>query len=317
MVRLVTHAVVLVVAVVVASYSSVSHGLPGGLLRLGVANAAARSMEQGGTISGDVTLGRAGVVVQQIANPTQMPVRRTPITYSVGDHDDLRGIATRFNLTVDEIRWSNPGLGASAKVKTGDTLVIPPITGVVITVRGGDTADSLAAAWHVDPLSILDFNGLHKTNDVKPGMQLVLPAARGPRLSPLPSAPNLPASIGSGGTFAIKVGGSIGSLPVSRFPWGQCTYYVATRVPVPWNGNAWQWYGNAQAMGYAVGATPRPGAIMVTWENRYFGHVAYVESVNADGSWVVSEMNYVGLGVIDQRTIRSGQQTALIGFVYP
>src|SRR2546423_872768 len=115
MVRLVTHAVVLVVAVVVASYSSVSHGLPGGLLRLGVANAAARSMEQGGTISGDVTLGRAGVVVQQIATPTQMPVRRTPLTYSVGDREDLKGIASRFNLTVDEIRWSNPWLRATAR----------------------------------------------------------------------------------------------------------------------------------------------------------------------------------------------------------
>src|SRR5207253_6044016 len=52
------------------------------------------------------------------------------------------------------------------------------------------------------------------------------------------------------------------------------------RVPIPWTGNAWQWYANAEALGYAVGATPRPGAIMVTWESRYFGHVAYVESVD-------------------------------------
>ena len=66
-----------------------------------------------------------------------------------------------------------------------------------------------------------------------------------------------------------------------------------------------------------MGATPRPGAIMVTWESRYFGHVAYVESVDeTDGSWTVSEMNYVGWGVIDQRTIHVGQ-VPLMGFIYP
>ena len=55
---------------------------------------------------------------------------------------------------------------------------------------------------------------------------------------------------------------------------------------------------------------------MVTWESRQFGHVTYVEAINPDGSWVVSEMNYVGWGVIDQRTIRPGT-VPLIGFIYP
>jgi len=34
---------------------------------------------------------------------------------------------------------------------------------------------------------------------------------------------------------------------------------------------------------------------MVTWESPYWGHVAYVEQVYADGSWLVSEMNYAGV----------------------
>ena len=62
--------------------------------------------------------------------------------------------------------------------------------------------------------------------------------------------------------------------------------------------------------------TPKVGAIMVTWE-RYLGHVAYVESVNADGPWTVSEMNYVAFNVIDLRTIKPGQLgTRLVGFIY-
>ena len=89
---------------------------------------------------------------------------------------------------------------------------------------------------------------------------------------------------------------------------------MATRRYVPWFGDAGQWWPNALAMGYPEGSTPQVGAIMVTRESA-IGHVAYVESVNADGSFVVSEMNYVAWGVIDTRTIHPGQ-VPLIGFIY-
>jgi len=98
-----------------------------------------------------------------------------------------------------------------------------------------------------------------------------------------------------------------------RFPWGYCTWYVSTRRHIPWSGDARSWYGAAIAMGYNVGSTPRPGAIMVSKES-YLGHVAYVESV--DGStFTISEMNFRGYGVVDQRRIRLGG-IALYGFIY-
>jgi surface antigen len=46
------------------------------------------------------------------------------------------------------------------------------------------------------------------------------------------------------------------------------------------------------------------------------GHVAYVESVNADGSFTVSEMNYGGWGRVDYRTIKSTAGLDLLGFIY-
>ena len=49
----------------------------------------------------------------------------------------------------------------------------------------------------------------------------------------------------------------------------------------------------------------------------YLGHVSYVEAVTADGSWTVSEMNFVCFGVISQRTIKPGQLgSTLVGFIY-
>jgi surface antigen len=100
----------------------------------------------------------------------------------------------------------------------------------------------------------------------------------------------------------------------NHFAYGYCTWYVANRRNVPWFGNAIQWWPNAPPYGYAEGQTPVVGAIMVTRESGW-GHVAYVESVNGDGSWTVSEMNFAGWNVLSRRTLRPGQ-APVVGFIY-
>jgi surface antigen len=83
---------------------------------------------------------------------------------------------------------------------------------------------------------------------------------------------------------------------------------------VPWFGNAIEWWPNARPYGYAEGQTPVVGAIMVTSESSV-GHVAYVEAVNGDGSWTVSEMNFKAWNVVSSRTLRPGQ-APVVGFIY-
>jgi surface antigen len=100
----------------------------------------------------------------------------------------------------------------------------------------------------------------------------------------------------------------------NHFAYGYCTWYVANRRNIPWFGNAIEWWPNARPYGYAEGASPAVGAVMVTRESP-IGHVAYVESVNGDGSWTVSEMNYVGWNTVSRRTIHPGQ-VPLVGFIY-
>jgi surface antigen len=110
--------------------------------------------------------------------------------------------------------------------------------------------------------------------------------------------------------------GSSQETPVAdHFPAGYCTWYVASRRPVPWYGDAIAWWDSARAYGYLEGQIPAVGAIMVTRESVVYGHVAYVEAVNRDGSWTVSEMNFVGWNVKSGRTIRPGQ-VPLVGFIY-
>jgi hypothetical protein len=98
------------------------------------------------------------------------------------------------------------------------------------------------------------------------------------------------------------------------FPYGYCTYYVSQHRDIPWSGNAITWLSGARAYGFATGDVPKVGAILVTSESRA-GHVALVESVNDDGTFTVSEMNYEGYGVISTRTI-SDSYGAIMGFIY-
>jgi len=79
------------------------------------------------------------------------------------------------------------------------------------------------------------------------------------------------------------------------YAFGFGTWYVATRRNVPSNwGDAKWWYHNAQISGFKVGSVPVPGSIAWTGGG-FYGQVAYVERVSADGSLVtISEMDYDG-----------------------
>jgi len=108
------------------------------------------------------------------------------------------------------------------------------------------------------------------------------------------------------------VGGALrpfafGPLP-DHFPWGQCTWYVASLRNVTWNGNAWEWAATAADAGRPEGMTPRVGSIVVFGPGggySSFGHVAYVVAVDGSHTFTIDEGNFLGLGVVDQRTVYS------------
>lgn len=93
------------------------------------------------------------------------------------------------------------------------------------------------------------------------------------------------------------------------YAWGNCTWWVSIRraqvndpIPNYW-GNAADWAYNAERDGYTVNHTPSPGAIMQISDVDYgLGHVAFVESVDPDGTWNISEMNVLGLDVVDHKS---------------
>ncbi|TAN34923.1 LysM peptidoglycan-binding domain-containing protein [bacterium] len=306
----------LAVAVAISSYASMDRHFPSSLTaRLGAVNAEAVAVTEGGTV-GDVSLGRYSTIIKPVAIPTSAPISHSPFVYTVAAGENLAAIAAKFHVTVSQIRWSNSNLISTDSVSTGAQVVIPPVPGVVVTAKASDTLAGLATKYQVDPQVILDFNRL-RSSQLTAGAVLVIPDGVGGAFPPPPALWQLLARTGSGQPFSAHVVGCcLGPYPATGFPAGWCTWYVATKRNVTWRGDAGYWYANAAAQGYPVGPTPRVGSIMVTWES-WAGHVAYVESVNPDGSWVVSEMNWLAFNVIDERTIKPGQLgSKLVGFIY-
>lgn len=90
-------------------------------------------------------------------------------------------------------------------------------------------------------------------------------------------------------------------------PWGmysrQCVSYTAWKVYqkngyMPYwggRGNANQWPGNARAAGIPTSSTPRAGSVGVIMAGQY-GHVVWVNSVNANGTINISQYNYFNAG---------------------
>lgn len=99
----------------------------------------------------------------------------------------------------------------------------------------------------------------------------------------------------------------------NHFPYGQCTWYVATKRNVPWNGNAGDWYANSQKFGRKVGNIPKQGAILVTREGPV-GHVAYVEKV-ISSQILITEMNNPFWGRVTTRQLNP-QSLPVIGYIY-
>ena len=109
----------------------------------------------------------------------------------------------------------------------------------------------------------------------------------------------------------------------NTYIFGYCTFWAAKRraevgKPIPNNwGDAYTWDNVARKDGYTVDHTPTTHAIMQIDDSGIgiLGHVAFVESVNADGSWKISEMNAVGWDIMSNRTF-SAVDAAKYNFIH-
>ena len=258
-----------------------------------------------GPIAVDGAVQAAAVLETDPGGP--MYTERPAQTIRAASGDTLATLAAQFHSDAAAMRWAN-GLAGLSQPAVGRPLLLPPGPGSLVELRRAARPSELAAQLGLDPRVILDYNNLSSDDQMPAGRWLQVPRVIAPR-SALPSDVVVPNAEG-----LPSVAREAAPWRVDTFPYGQCTYYVATRRNVTWGGDAWMWFTAARASGRREGQVPVAGAIMVSWES-WVGHVAYVERVNVDGSFVVSEMNVRGWGLVDQRTITPGT-VPIIGFIY-
>lgn len=214
--------------------------------------------------------------------------RSEVIEYTTQSGDTLSGVAKKFGISVDTIKWAN-NLSNVDTIKPGQTLKILPVTGVTHVVKSGDTVQSVAKKYQADAQAIVDFpfNGVPDDFSLKAGQVLVVPDGQPPEVKAAPKARPQSQYLAQGAASATFVapGGA-------NFIWptrGSLTQYFA-------------WYhpgadiANSAAPG--VAATDGGRVAVAGWPDSYgYGNRVVIDHGNGYQSLYAHLSNiYVGVG---------------------
>lgn len=101
----------------------------------------------------------AAVAYDPFDNPVNTVVSEKPrdrvYPHTVQEGETLASIAGRYDISVDTIKWANDL--KSDIIRPGQKLDIPPITGIVHKVTGGDNIYAIAKKYNVDAQNIVNF----------------------------------------------------------------------------------------------------------------------------------------------------------------
>ncbi|NKE85343.1 LysM peptidoglycan-binding domain-containing protein [Staphylococcus arlettae] len=229
--------------------------------------------------------------------------------YTVKSGDSLSSIAVKYGTSYQKIMSLNglnnyviyPGqrlkVSGSTSTSTSGSTSSNTSTTSYYTVKSGDSLSAIAAKYGTTYKKIMELNGLSD--------YFIYP---GQRLKVTGSSSTSGGSTSSGTSYKTPVFNHS-----NLYDWGQCTWHVFNRraqigkgiSTYWWNANNWD--NAAPQDGYTVDRKPTVGSILQT-DAGYYGHVAFVERVNSDGSVYVSEMNYSAApGVKTFRTVPASQ----------
>ncbi len=232
------------------------------------------------------------------------------VDYEIQAGDSISSIAFKFNVSNNSIYWAN-NMTKKNVIRPWDVIKIPPVSGVVHTIKQGDTLWAIAQKYDISEEKIKTQNLISDSSWLIAGKSLVIPwaikvyEAPKPKAQPKTTTAKAVAKTnnGWGYSFAAQAKSTyvnsgwkyklVYRKPYSGAP-GNCTWYVASHKWVNWRGNANQWMKNARAKWHPTGSTPTLGAIVqFEWRgyNPYYGHVAIVVDVTSDHI-IVSDMNY-------------------------
>ncbi len=212
------------------------------------------------------------------------------IDYEVQPGDTLSGIADKFSISVDTIKWAN-NMDDVSSIKPGQKLKILPVSGVSHTVVSGDTLASVAKKYSAEQQAILDFpfNDIPDDFSLKVGQVLIVPNGTPPTAAVKPTAPPQPQYLAQGPssspTFSAPGGAS--------FIWptqGIITQYFSWYHPA---------IDIANPAGPTVVAAEAGTVVHASWDNTGYGNMVMIDHGNGYKTLYAHFANiYVNVGQV-------------------
>jgi len=186
-----------------------------------------------GNSAPEASVAAAGLSVATASTAAPAATQAAPQirTYTVQPGDTVLAVAQRFGITPETILSANPALSGNPDLlQLGQELKILPVSGVLHTVAAGDTLNSVAKRYQVDPQAIINYaaNNLSAPYVLHPGDTLVVPG--GAYLAPAN------AGLGAGGAQSSVSAQATGSFMwpvrgvITQYPWAQ---HVAVDIGAP------------------------------------------------------------------------------------
>jgi murein DD-endopeptidase MepM/ murein hydrolase activator NlpD len=160
------------------------------------------------------------VLSSQTSSETVLPENRPRteiLTYEVKGGDTVSTIAQSFGVSNETVMWAN-GIVDAGDIKPAQSLKIPPVTGVLHTVKSGESLDAVAKKYKADTQTVADFPGnfIDDSFAIKAGSTLIIPngeivpeAPARTAVAARPTAPRTQGSSRGSGLLRWPVGGGI------------------------------------------------------------------------------------------------------------
>lgn len=158
--------------------------------------------------------------------------------YTVQDGDNLEGVAQKFGVTKDTVKWANTAKidYYSEKLKVGDILQIPEITGVLYEVKEGDTLDKVLEKTAGERFVVIEINQLQAPDfALEKGRRILIPNGKlQPPPAPTPVYAYIPRSPGTS-TVSGPTGELSGVIFGNPLINPSCIGYGFSRGFAPWH----------------------------------------------------------------------------------
>lgn len=146
------------------------------------------------TAGGGAALVKSNIIESEIGYSNDIREHEVVAGESIGS------IAEDYGVSVATIQWAND-LGSSTTITPGQTLKIPPVSGVIYTIKSGDTLLDVVAKRKGDIDEVREINEIGDDDLIAVGTTIVIPGGQ-PYVPPAPDpAPSSQvASSGSSGS---------------------------------------------------------------------------------------------------------------------